>query len=140
FGETAHGLVQPGAAGLEQHRAFARLAAFAFPAIDRADAWEDVGAGDQSRLEQRIGGPRRLLLIGEGTPDQRSTTLSRTVHRLRPIACTPQAVAATSRAPTSWCRTASHSATPVITVAIPSRTWMPSAEWIATEAGRTPAR
>ena len=50
------------------------------------------------------------------------------------------AVAATSSAPTSWCSTASHSATPGRTVAMPSRTWVPNAEWIAIEAGRAPAR
>lgn len=54
----------------------------------------------------------------------------------RPIAWTPHVVAITSKAPVSWCSTATHSAIPLITVAMPSKIWNPKLLWIASEAGR----
>src|SRR5690606_8382764 len=98
--------------GLEQDAYLTPLAPLAVPDIDRAHRRQDVGAGHQTLVKQRGCRGRSGLLVGERRPDQRA-------QRGLPWTCAPQAVAATSKAPTSWCIVASSRSTALSTVAMP---------------------
>src|SRR5690606_27126319 len=112
--------------GLEQDADLAVLADFPLPGVDRPHGRQDVGASHQSLVEELSRGGLGRFFIGERAPDERA-------HRRRPSTWAPQAVAATSSAPTNWCMAASSRFTPVSTVAIPRMICVPNAVWMATE-------
>src|SRR5688500_6398509 len=107
----------------------------ALPAVDRAARAEDVDAGVEAFLDHLAADALRFVGVGEDRVDRDDG------HGTRlPCTCAPQTVAATSSAATAWWSAARPSATPVRTVAMPSRIWVPNAEWMAIEARRSSGR
>src|SRR5204863_399982 len=133
-------IAQPGGehrARLEQHRHFLRLFHGAVPQIERGAGGEDIGAGGEMLGEHGFRHPLGIRAGGEGDVEERK--LAQAAAR-PPARCAPQTVAMTTSAPVSWWSAASQIGTPAITVAMPSRIWVPKALWIAIEARRLTGR
>ena len=118
--QPGHRTVGLASVGLEQQACFARLGDLPIPGEDRSHGPNRIAAGDEVLVDQLPGERDGGILVRARAPDKRA-------HRRRPTMCRPHAVAMTSSAPTNWCAVATHSDTPVHTVAIPSTICTPNA-------------